>query len=111
MNTETHLTDLEAKVLACWPTSYDDMEAQLQDNMSATDVDELAVETKLPVPTVKGVTGTLAQKGLVESDNGEGRGDGTVCLWLTEAGVKVLYGEVLPAQQKEKGKEPKGKGR
>ena len=80
----------EVKVLRAWPTSYSSLESQLADNMSATDIAELASESGLPSATVKGVAGSLTKKGLAISDAGDGR-EPPACLWLTEEGVRVVY--------------------
>lgn len=84
----TNLTNKETIVLLAFKT-YTGAESTKSDlGISWTDARDLSLETGLDIKTVKGVLGSLVNKGLVLTDEGMG---GVMIQCLTEAGVDALF--------------------
>lgn len=62
-------TELETRVIKAMMVAfnYRNPENEKDDNATATNAKELAVATRLPVDTVKGIMGSLTKKGLMEN--------------------------------------------
>lgn len=101
--TNNEIVLLQAFLAACadcnGATTLDEVKG---DNMTWADADELAARTGLSVASVKGVLGSLTQKGLVGSDD-KPNGQRGVDSYLTAEGIEAAFGvetvEAAPADK------------
>lgn len=83
------ITGMEQRVMRCFRT-YDTLEGTQSDcGVSWTDATELAKQSGLPLASVKGVLGSLVQKGWVHADHEPGKPDAQC---LTPEGAAVAHG-------------------
>lgn len=83
-----NLTILESQVLKAFPVNYTCADDELSDNCTFTDVSDLTKTTGIAPNIIKGVLGSLAKKGLIESYSIHKSNDSVV---LSDSGIYCYY--------------------